>query len=128
MSEEIDIKIASQQVNLGLVASVSVNKLYESLSRIIGDGKVTAENVVNITINLMQLVEKYTGLEGSQKKALVMHVLSKFIRDNSDNKNLHMVVDTIIPPLIDSVIDLDKKKVSIQIKGFFNKFSPCCLK
>jgi len=68
-----------KEIESSLPASDSVDKLYESLSRIVGDDKITESNIVFIATNLMQIVEKYPSLNGSKKKALVIHVLKRFV-------------------------------------------------
>lgn len=106
-----------------------VNKLYETLSNIIGDNKLTTTNAVLITTNLMQIVEKYPNVSGTQKKNLVIHVLKRFVIDNlegNDEQAMLLFIDVFLPSIIDTIISIDKKVLAIKMhKGLKACFS-CC--
>jgi len=124
-----ETKVALKEVELSLPASDSVDRLYESLSRIIGDKKVTTVNIVLIATNLMKIVEKYPDLHGTQKKSLVIHVLKRFVVDHLDGEtesSLILFIDMFLPSVIDTIIFVDKKEVSIKIKKGFKACFSCC--
>ena len=103
-----------------------INSLYDSLKDIVNGSDITTDSIVDITINLMQIVEKYPKIKGFQKKSLVLHVLKKFINEHLDGKNSELIlsfVNIILPSIIDSIIAVDGKKIVIHARSLF-KF--CC--
>ena len=106
-----------------------INKLYESLCMIIANKKVTTINIVMIATNLMQIVEKYPKIAGTQKKSLVIQVLKKFVIDQSDGDTenaLLLFIDTFLPSVIDTIISVDVKEIVINIKKGVKSFFICC--
>ncbi len=95
--------------------------------------KLNASNIIVIATELMQVVEKYKTLTGSQKKTLVINVIKKLVNstvdDESDKKTLNTIIDLTLPTVIDNLINaingnikFDKEKA----KSFFRKFL-CCI-
>ena len=118
-----------KDIEISLPTSDLVDKLYDSLSSIIGDQQVTSANIVFIATNLMQIVEKYPSLSGSKKKPLVIHVLKRFVIDHLDGEDesaLLLFIDTFLPSVIDSIILIDKKKIIIKIKKGLKACFSCC--
>jgi hypothetical protein len=114
-----ETKIFLKDIEISLPSSDTIDKLYESLSHIIGDKKVTTINIVLIATNLMQIVEEYPNLHGTEKKSLVIHVLKRFIVDHLDDKKEHsllLFIDMFLPSVIDTIISVDKKEVAIKFK------------
>lgn len=108
---------------------VYIDRLYETLSSMIGDNKLSTANAVIIATNLMQIVEKYTNITGQQKKALVIHVLKLFIADHLDGDDantLLLFIDMFLPSVIDTIISIDKKELAINIRKSFKTCFPCC--
>ena len=123
-----ETKVSLNEINVSLpVPSDFVDNLYESLSIIIGSEKITTVNIALVATNLMQIVEKYPKISGSQKKALVIHVLKKFVIDQVDGEAetaLILFIDTFLPSIIDVIVSVDKKEVYVKIKkGFKSCFS-----
>jgi len=110
-----------------LPTSDSLNKIYESLSLVSND--INTSNIIQLTINLMRIIEKYPNLTGTQKKETIIYVLKKVIKDNLDNdetkQNLLFFIDTFLPYVIDTIISVDKKEVVIKIKKGFKKCFTC---
>ena len=124
-----ETKVMLKEVALSLPASESVDRLYESLGRIIKDKKVTTVNIVLIATNLMQIVEQYPNLHGTQKKSLVIHVLKRFAVEHLDGEaesSLLVFIDMFLPSVIDIIIAVDKKEVVVKIKKGFNSCFSCC--
>ncbi len=95
--------------------------------------KLNASNIIVIATELMQVVEKYKTLTGSQKKTLVINVIKKLVNstvdDESDKKTLNTIIDLTLPTVIDNLINaingnikFDKEKA----KSFFRRFL-CCI-
>jgi hypothetical protein len=118
--------MTDKDIELSLHESDLIDRLYESIS-LMGD-KITTLNVVLISTNLMQIVEKYPKITGSQKKALVIHVLKKFAVDHLDGDDetaLLIFINTFLPSVIDAMISIDKKELAIKIKKGFKICFPC---
>ena len=105
-----------------------VEKVYQDLKQIVGDKKLNTTNIVSITINLMQIVEKYPKLDGQNKKNIVIYVLKEFTKDyitDTDTQcSLLLFIETFLPSIIDSLVSVDKKEITINItKGLKSCFS-----
>lgn len=116
-------------VNIELPGSDLIDKLYNSLSHLVKGKKLTTENAMEIGINLMQIVETYPDLHGKQKKALVLHVLKRFVKENmvgDEEKVLLTFIDLFLPTVIDTLVSVDKKEFTIKIKKGFKSCFTCC--
>ena len=112
MSFQNDDTKVLEKIKLELPASDYVDKLYDSLTKIIKANEINQENIVKVALNLMQIVEKYPNISGQQKKALVIHVLRRFCEDNKD---LHPFIEHILPSVIDTMISLDRSEVIVAV-------------
>jgi len=116
----------SYETNTLILPLKLVNNLFTSLACIIKDNKITTLNIVLISTKLMQIVENYPKISGIQKKALVTHILKKFVTDqlDVDNETLLMFIDMFLPTVIDAIVMVDKKELAIKIhKGLKSCFS-----
>ena len=116
-----------------ILPSERLKKLHFNLIHIINDEQLISDNIVKITIMLMQVVEKYR-VSGKQKKDLVIEVLKDFILkmegDSNtkflsfiNNKNkLKLFINNFLPSIIDNIILVDKKILSIKVKNS----NTCC--
>lgn len=102
--------------------STIVDSLISNIESMI-HGEINTLNIFTITINLMQLVEKYPKMKGPEKKGLVILVIQKLIKKYASDEALL----SLIPPFIDNVISVDKGKISINIEEAATScFSLCC--
>jgi hypothetical protein len=90
--------------------STIVDTLINSIEGMI-HGEINALNIFSITVNLMQLVEKYPKMRGPEKKALVILVIQKLIKKYASDEALL----SLIPAFIDQAISIDKGKVTINV-------------
>ena len=112
-----------------LPSSDVIYRVYTSLSELVKGKKLTLENAMQIAVSLMKIVETYPELHGSQKKALVLHVLKRFVKDNMDGEEeqaLLIFIDLFLPTAIDALISVDKKEIVIKIKKGFKVCFQCC--
>lgn len=117
--------------DLDITTTYNINQLYNSLLNIIKDNHITTETIVLISVNLMQIVEKYPNLSGIQKKLTVIYVLKRYVEyhlDGQNKENLMIIIDSVIPQVIDAIIAVDKKKIVINITNCFKKCFPRCFK
>lgn len=129
-----DNKVEDNKVELETVTPTSIEvvqvklnpTLIDSLIDNIEDaihGDISAMNIFSITVNLMQLVEKYPKLTGPQKKSLVIQALEKVIKKHGADQALL----SIVPAFIDQAISLDKGKVVINVEEVAKGcFGLCC--
>jgi hypothetical protein len=105
----------------------------------IGSQHITPVNVITIMNNLLQIVEKYKDLTGSQKKMLVLDTIKKVINETVDDANDQMqllaIVDLTMPHIIDTVVSaingnikFEKEKVVSWLHKIFCCESSMCSK
>jgi len=126
MSESKNL-VQLADITVDLPASNVIDRLYTSLSELVKGEKLTTENAMQIALNLMKIVETYPDLHGRQKKALVLYVLKRFVRENMDGdeeKDLLTFIDLFLPTVIDTIIYVDKKEIAIKIKKGFKACFP----
>ena len=85
----------------------ALNQLYNYIKSIHGD-KITPLNIILISTELIQIVEKYKSFTGTQKKMLVINTVKKIVNEQSntpDEKNaLYTVIDSTLPHVIDGFV------------------------
>ena len=105
-------------------------KIYEELKNILSGAKLNSSNLTNILINLMQIVETYPKLSGIQKKEVILASINMLIDDQNDNvedsETLKILVKMTLPSLIDNLVKIDKKQLSIKIKQIRKYIFSCC--
>ena len=89
-----------------------VDVLCGSLPLILGRGQLTSQNIMKITLDLMQIVEEY-DMPGHKKNVFVVHALDRYYNDHkSDDNNSDDISDfinNILPSVINSIISVDKR-------------------
>jgi hypothetical protein len=95
--------------------------------------KITPTNVIVIATELMQIVEKYKGLTGLQKKMLILNVIKKIVNTQIDSDETRQVLITIIdftlPIVIDNLVSAINGNVKFnkeKVQSFFKKYICCC--
>lgn len=130
MSDEkhAGIRLVEPKIDSYIIEGLYTN--FDQLMKNMKVDKIKPENMVNITLNLMQMVERYPTLLGYQKKELVIYTLKKFAINHfegEDETYALILMDTLLPSVIDSIISVDTGKIVINIKKKFGTwFSPCC--
>jgi len=111
---------------------VKLEEMVFYIKSILGNEKITATNIVIIATSLMNVVEQYKDLTGSQKKMLIIDTIKRVINENTNDVEermaLMVIVDFTLPPLIDTLISaingnlkFEKKKIVSTLKKIF-----CC--
>jgi hypothetical protein len=111
---------------------VKLEEMVFYIKSILGNEKITATNIVIIATSLMNVVEQYKDLTGSQKKMLIIDTIKRVINENindvEERMALMVIVDFTLPPLIDTLISaingnikFEKKKIVSTLKKIF-----CC--
>jgi hypothetical protein len=100
-------------------------ELYATLTQL-AEGDLTTASVISKVPLMMHAIEKVNGvlkMKGAQKKDLLIKVLTDYIqkeKDDEDDVALYFVQE-VLPPLIDTLVQVDKKEITIKIKK-------CCAK
>lgn len=105
-------------------------RLFEEISTIVGEGRLTPVNITGITIAMMQIAEDPSfSLTGREKKDLIIKVLDTYvdkeINDVQFKVDLKLLVHSTIPPLIDSLVGLSKGDILIKGKKCVERLF-CC--
>lgn len=75
----------------------------------------------------MKIVDTFKNISGVDKKKLVILILNKVIDLNivsniEEKEMLHSFINNILPNVIDMMISIDKKEISIKLK----EIKKCC--
>lgn len=85
----------------------ALNQLYNYIKSIHGN-KITPSNIILISTELIQIVEKYKSFTGTQKKMLITNTIKKVVNEQSntpEEKNaLNVVIDSTLPNVIDGFV------------------------
>ena len=101
--------------------------LYDTFIGVINEDDFNITKVIILVTNLMQAVEKYTELKGSEKKVIVLYVIERFIEATKNNtaKDVLNLAKPMLPELIDTIMNVDKRKIKIRAKKLFDSIR-CC--
>lgn len=86
---------------------------------------MTPENISVILLSLMNEVNRFKKLTGSQKKTLVTVLLTHFVTELATEENqpaLREMIRLTVPTLIDNFVDISK---GIELRNIKNKLF-CC--
>ena len=86
----------------------ALNELYLYSKSVINTKTISSTTIIVLTNKLIQVVEQYKELTGSQKKMLVLDTLTKIINENIDDdlakQELLLLITTLLPKIIDTVV------------------------
>jgi len=113
MEETVILKV-NKEISLIII------KLYKKIENIIRkEDKLTTINIIQVTTYLMQIIEKYPKLKGSERKEIILEVLIKYAKTNlseEDYEEIKPFIDITMPIIIDTIISVDSKEIVIQTK------------
>ena len=96
-------------------------KLYCHLKLISTTGKDIKNNITFIITQLIKFIENF-NIPGVKKKELIISTIHKFlIEQNVDQESINYIIDNLCPEMIEMLISVDKRKVSIKKKSML----PC---
>ena len=96
-------------------------KLYCHLKLISTTGKDIKNNITFIITQLIKFIENF-NIPGAKKKALIISTIHKFlIEQKVDQESIDYIIDNLCPEMIEMLISVDKRKVSIKKKSML----PC---
>jgi hypothetical protein len=114
---------------------VKLDELVNYIKDLQGVEKITPMNVVILVDKLVQIVEKYNDLTGSQKKMLVLDSIKKIVNTsvylNDDERvTLIVIIDLTMPHVIDSIISAINGDMKFENDksphSWFSKLFNCC--
>jgi len=109
----------------GKIDAKAVITMVEDIKReYLGDG-LQKEDIPPIVAKLMMNASKFRGLEGPQKKKLVIAVLYHLIEEIDDGEKdseFETVLKTMVPPIIDGFAGM--LKANKAVRDIFS----CCMK
>jgi hypothetical protein len=131
-SQKINTLTQKISVNPENVLVDAVDYLYKYFKSI-NVSKITPSNIVFITAEIIQIVEKYDDLTGIQKKHTVINVIKKLVNNqldtDDDKRAINIIIDLTLPTIIDnlvSAINGEFKFNKEKVTSFFKKIFCCC--
>lgn len=114
-----------------LIKDKHVQQLYTTLLSLLDGEKLTSSNIMSITVQLMQFVEKYPHIKGPERKSIVLNVIKQLVIDtmdpsNQETKDIMSILDLTLPIFIDTIISVDRGELIIHSKQCFNSLFSCC--
>jgi hypothetical protein len=101
---------------------MDIDKINEIVNRLVieftnkGNVDIKGDSLVGLATRLMETVDK-ENVKGREKKEVIMNVLRNIINlhaKEEDKISLNMILDNVIPSMIDVVIDASKGKLDIH--------------
>lgn len=106
----------------------------ESLTKMVSDGfenyNLDENNIVEYIIRIMTIVEQQKNLTGIEKKAVVIEILLRLV-DSYDKlseeskQKLKLIIRTIAPSIIESIISASKGLIAVN-KKIEESAKKCC--
>jgi hypothetical protein len=111
-----------------------VSDLTESLKQGFDNFEIDENNIIDYIVRVMAIVEKQKQLSGIEKKAVAIEILLRLVdslnRLNVESKmRVKMLVKTLAPPVIDTIVSATKGALSVNKKveeATRKCFSKCC--
>jgi hypothetical protein len=106
--------------------TVVEKRLYDEISAVVGNAGLSISNLTAVVIALMKVVEDPVWkLSGSDKKALVIKILNKYVEEKIDNDQIEAIIESMIPPLIDSIVDVATGVIQVKLKSCLASICGC---
>jgi hypothetical protein len=111
-----------------------VADLTESLKQGFDNFEIDENNIIDYIVRVMAIVEKQKQLSGIEKKAVAIEILLRLVdslnRLNAESKmRVKMLVKTLAPPVIDTIVSATKGALTVNKKveeATRKCFSKCC--
>ncbi len=121
-TETLNIDLPAQFKSIQLktieLAHKDYNELYIIIENFVKDnGDLTPANITLCITKIMIFVQKIGGLNGEQKKELVIYTINDYISqiDNEELKfSLLTFSELFLPSFIDTIVDVNNKKIIIK--------------
>ena len=111
------------------VARRATVNIYQEITNMLGEEKITSSNIASIMLSLMQIAEKYEHLNGTQKKSIVLNVLDRLVQEqipeHQTKSAVKLLIQTTFPAIVDTLISMDKGQFAIKLKKVTKGCLPC---
>ena len=71
-----------------------------------------SSNIIFIITELMKFIDNY-HIKGQDKKKVIVMTIKRYLEDEN-YPNIDYIVNTICPELIDILVNVDKRKITIK--------------
>lgn len=124
-------KTISYQTKTKLLTVTTDSNIINTIMLEINNYKdLTLNNLVFLVTNLMITIGQYVSLTGVEKKELIIIILNKHIDtliiDENIKQTLKLAVDSLVPTMIDVMVDISKGKYNFKIKYVCSTIFSCC--
>lgn len=101
-------------------------KLYYHLQLMLSMDHINIiNNIIFIVTELMKFIDNY-NIKGIDKKQIILNILNKTLVElNASEQDIKLLLDTLVPELIDILISIDKRRIIIKKK--LSCFLPWCI-
>ncbi len=91
------------------------DEIYDRVKDILDDD-INMKNLTSVVLKVMQITDKIPT-DGPTKKKAAMHIITRMILESKmENKEIFLeMVNIIVPPMIDCLVDVDKRKIVIKV-------------
>lgn len=94
-------------------------QIQQDLERMMGMKPITSNNISTVLLSLMQTVEDYNDVKGTDKRSLVLHALDLYIDDQTDNKGeiieLKNMINNTLPSVVDMIVGMSNGDVRLKL-------------
>ena len=102
--------------------STQFDKIYNEVLEGIHTKSVDPSDLVVISTSAMQIVQKYPNLTGSDKKRLVIDVMSKLVSESDlvseeQQEDAQAFLQHALPNMIDTVVNAYQHKIKLKKVG-----------
>lgn len=113
---------------------MKLEEIYKYIKSVHGE-KITPTNIILITSELIQIVEKYKNLTGMQKKMLVINTIKRIVNEQlntpEEQMALTIIIDNTVPNIIDGFVSainglMNFTKNNKKCSSFFGSCFSCC--
>jgi hypothetical protein len=103
-----------------------LKKLVPSITSMVENKSPSSADIINLLTSVMQMVETYPSLKGSEKKQLAIDIINEIldthIKDETLRASLKLVVTSTVPTVVDVIIKASKGLLELNKKCCPN----CC--
>ncbi len=89
-----------------------VGQIYDEAKKLLVNGKVDPAGLLSLTAKIMELVERSPGLQGFEKKQVVIEVVKKLVDETDlseeDNAKVDVIIETTLPMAIDVIVSASR--------------------
>ena len=129
---EVRVEEKKERIKVDFLSSIESKALVEAIAPVVEDFKI--ESIMKVVPTIVKHVQKYKSLTGTEKKTMIISMLSHIvdITDGPGNDDLwDPIIKRLIPHVIDTLVLVDKGKLKLNTKKggllkLVSKLFSCC--